>query len=148
EQVADALVEALKENQTLTRLELGYAGLREEACLRLSEVLLGSNYGIRRVGVDGTAVGPFGAQALLLAMGVARRRGPGSNGNNGDGADDGEEADRYQSTGGRSNGSRSSSRSNSQTSKRSVPSRENSGDTDSCVGGGNGAWLTVDMAHC
>ncbi|CAM9500108.1 unnamed protein product, partial [Ectocarpus sp. 12 AP-2014] len=148
EKVADALVEALKENQTLTRLELGYAGLREEACLRLSEVLLGSNYGIRHVGVDGTAIGPFGAQALLLAMGVARRRGPGSNGNNDDGADDGEEADRYQSTGGRSDGSRSSSRSNSQTSKRSVPIRENSGDTDSCVGGGNGAWLTVDMAHC
>ncbi|CAM9380917.1 unnamed protein product, partial [Ectocarpus sp. 13 AM-2016] len=148
EKVADALVEALKENQTLTRLELGYAGLREEACLRLSEVLLGSNYGIRRVGVDGTAIGPFGAQALLLAMGVARRRGPSSNGNNGDGADDGEGEDRYQSTGGRSDGSRSSSRSNSQTSKTSVPSRENSGDTDSCVDGGNGAWLTVDMAHC
>lgn len=42
-------MEALKENQTLTRLELGYAGLGEEACLRLSEVLLGSNYGIRFV---------------------------------------------------------------------------------------------------
>ncbi|CBJ32832.1 Hypothetical leucine rich repeat protein [Ectocarpus siliculosus] len=148
EKVADALVEALKENQALTRLELGYAGLGEEACVRLSEVLVGSNYGIRHVGVPGTAIGPFGAQALLLAMGVARRRGPGSNGHNGDGADDGEEADRYQSTGGRSDGSRRRSRSNSQTSKRSVPSRENSRDTDSCVGGGNGAWLTVDMAHC
>lgn len=102
----------------------------------------------RHVGVAGTAIGPFGAQALLLAMGVARRRGSGSNGHNGDGADDGEEEARYQSTGGRSDGSRSSSRSNSQTSKRSVASRENSGDTDSCVGGGNGAWLTVDMAHC
>lgn len=96
----------------------------------------------RHVGVAGTAIGPFGAQALLLAMGVARRRGPGSNGN------DGEEAAHDQSTGGRSDGSRSSSRSNSQTSKRSVPSRENSGDTDSCVGGGEGAWLTVDTAHC
>ncbi|CAM9756483.1 unnamed protein product, partial [Ectocarpus fasciculatus] len=147
-QVADALVEALKENQTLTRLDLGYAGLGEEACLRLSEVLLGSNYGLRHVGVAGTAIGPFGAQALLLAMGVARRRGPGSNGNDGGGADDGEEAARDQSTAGRSDGSRGSSRSNSQTSKRSVPSRENSGDTDSCVGGGKGAWLTVDMAHC
>ncbi|CAM9154523.1 unnamed protein product [Ectocarpus sp. 4 AP-2014] len=148
QKVADALVEALKENQTLTGLELGYAGLGEEACLRLSEVLLGSNYGVRHVGVGGTAIGPFGAQALLLTMGVARRRGPGSNSNNGGGADDGGEADRYQSTGGRSDGSRSSSRSNSQTSKRSVSSRENSGETDSCVGGGNGAWLTVDMAHC
>ncbi|CAM9141685.1 unnamed protein product [Scytosiphon promiscuus] len=67
--VADALVEALKENRTLTRLELGYGGLGEEACLRLSEVLLGKNCGIRFVRVAGTAIGPFGAQSLLLAIG-------------------------------------------------------------------------------
>lgn len=46
--VADALVEALKENRTLSRLEVGYSGLGEEACLRLSEVLLGAS-GIRFV---------------------------------------------------------------------------------------------------
>lgn len=47
--VTDALVEALRENRTLTRLEAGYSGLGEEACLRLSEVLLGSGSGIRFV---------------------------------------------------------------------------------------------------
>lgn len=49
QKVADALVEALKENRTLTRLEVGYSGLGEEACLRLSEVLLGTASGIRFV---------------------------------------------------------------------------------------------------
>ena len=44
---ADALVEALTENSTLTRLELGYSGLGEEACLRLSEVLLRGKSGAR-----------------------------------------------------------------------------------------------------
>lgn len=42
-------MEALKENRTLTRLEVGYSGLGEEACLRLSEVLLGNSSGIRFV---------------------------------------------------------------------------------------------------
>lgn len=38
--VADALVESLKENSTLTKLDLSYGSFGEEACLRLSEVLL------------------------------------------------------------------------------------------------------------
>ena len=42
-------MEALRENRTLTRLEVGYSGLGEEACLRLSEVLLSSGSGIRFV---------------------------------------------------------------------------------------------------
>lgn len=46
EKVADVLVEALKTNCTLTRLELGFGGVGEEACLRLCEVLLQSS-GIR-----------------------------------------------------------------------------------------------------
>ncbi|CAM9273249.1 unnamed protein product, partial [Hapterophycus canaliculatus] len=136
--VVDALVEALKENRTLTRLELGYGGLGEEACVRLSEVLLGQTGGIRHLGVAGTAIGPFGAQALMLAMGQGAGR-----------SDIGQAEDEQEQRAlERSISEEGKIRDRNSTRHGSSSRGSRSRDSSRGRGGGRGTPRTIDMAHC
>lgn len=121
----------------------------------------------RYLGVAGNAIGPFGAQALLLAMGVEGPRGAnGSGGDTGTGSE--EQQAREERVGGGPRVSKSTiSRSSSSSSTRdniggpggrprvskSIISRGSSS-TRSCTRdsirgqGGGGAWLTIDMKGC
>lgn len=103
---------------------------------------------VRHLGLAGNAIGPFGAQALLLALGVDGVGGASGRGDpENDEADSDEEGAHDQNVGKRGRGSNSSS-----TNGRSANSNISSSSTRSSVcgvgGQGKRAWRTIDMAHC
>ena len=118
----------------------------------------------RFLGVAGTAIGPFGAQALLMTLGVDAVGGA-SGGNGGDTDDDEGNSDEEGARGenvGKRGGKRRSNSSSTKDNTR-IANRNNSSSSSSStrssfggvgVGGGGGggggrrAWRTIDMKDC